>query len=208
MVQKESTPKPRGRPRAFEPDAALARALDVFRDSGFSATSLDDLSAAMGINRPSLYGAFGDKRALFLKAYGRYRAKMVELFSDAFAPEKSLRQMLERAYEIAIEVYSEGGDNPRGCFTVMTAGSEALGEGPILEAVQSALANTDMIMLRRFERAAAEGDLLAGADVAAHAKIAASIFHTLAVRARAGAPHAELAMIAASAVNLLAPSSA
>src|SRR3569623_380020 len=100
----------------------------------------------MGINRPSLYGAFGDKRALFLKAYERYRAKMVELFSDAFSPDKSLRQMLDRAYEIAIEVYSEGGDNPRGCFTVMTAGSEALGEGPILEAVQSALANTDLVM--------------------------------------------------------------
>jgi AcrR family transcriptional regulator len=208
VVQKESTPRPRGRPRAFEPDEALARALEVFRDSGFTATSLDDLSAAMGINRPSLYSAFGDKRALFLKAYDRYRARMAEIFADAFGPEKSLRQMLERAYGIAIEVYSEGGDNPRGCFTVMTAGSEALGDAAVLEAVQAALASTDLIMLRRFERALAEGDLPPGTDVAARAKVAASIFHTLAVRARAGAPRAELEMIARSAVDLLAPSSA
>lgn len=205
MVQKESTPRPRGRPRAFEPDAALARALEVFRDSGFSATSLDELSAAMGINRPSLYSTFGDKRALFLKAYERYRARMLAIFAEAFSEEKSLRQTLEQAYEIAIEVYSEGGDNPRGCFTVMTAGSEALSDTAILEAVQAALANTDQIMLRRFERAAAAGELPAGTDVAARAKIAASIFHTLAVRARAGAPRAELEMIAASAVDLLSP---
>lgn len=186
----------------------MARALEVFRDSGFTATSLDDLSAAMGINRPSLYSAFGDKRALFLKAYDRYRARMTEIFADAFGPEKSLRQMLERAYEIAIEVYSEGGDNPRGCFTVMTAGSEALSDTAVLEAVQAALANTDLVVLRRFERALAEGDLPAGTDVAARAKVAASIFHTLAVRARAGAPRADLEMIARSAVDLLAPSSA
>src|SRR5262245_51908704 len=79
-------PKKRGRPRAFEPETALARALDTFRDGGFAATSLDDLSAAMGINRPSLYGTFGDKRDLFLKAYARYRSDVGGQFAKGFDP--------------------------------------------------------------------------------------------------------------------------
>jgi AcrR family transcriptional regulator len=66
-------PKRRGRPRAYEPEVALGKALDLFRKDGFAATSLDDLSAATGMNRPSLYGAFGDKRELYIKSYQRYR---------------------------------------------------------------------------------------------------------------------------------------
>src|SRR4051795_3488912 len=66
-------PKRRGRPRAYQPEVALGKALDLFRKDGFAATSLDDLSAATGMNRPSLYGAFGDKRELFIKSYRRYR---------------------------------------------------------------------------------------------------------------------------------------
>ena len=69
-----SAPKRRGRPRAYQPEVALGKALDLFRKGGFAATSLDDLSAATGMNRPSLYGAFGDKRELYLKSYARYRA--------------------------------------------------------------------------------------------------------------------------------------
>src|SRR5216117_1965634 len=68
-----AAPKRRGRPRAYQPEVALGKALDLFRKGGFAATSLDDLSAATGMNRPSLYGAFGDKRELFIKSYRRYR---------------------------------------------------------------------------------------------------------------------------------------
>src|SRR4051794_23630871 len=79
-------PKRRGRPRAYQPEEALGRALDLFRKGGFAATSLDDLSAATGMNRPSLYGAFGDKRELYIKSYARYRADsraaMAEIFQQ------------------------------------------------------------------------------------------------------------------------------
>ncbi len=78
--------KRRGRPRAYEPDVALGKALDLFRTQGFAATSLDDLSEATGMNRPSLYGAFGDKRELYIKSYQRYReearASMVAIFRE------------------------------------------------------------------------------------------------------------------------------
>ena len=102
MVQKSVHPRSeavrrrRGRPRAFEPETALTQAMDVFWKDGLAATSLDDVSAATGLNRPSLYGAFGDKRALYLLAYGQYRKHVNEAFAPLFAARKPLRVKLRR----------------------------------------------------------------------------------------------------------------
>src|SRR3954449_11186956 len=87
-----SEPKRRGRPRAYEPDVALGKALDLFREGGFAATSLDELSAATGMNRPSLYGAFGDKRELYIKSYQRYRADARAAMTDIFRDEMPIRK--------------------------------------------------------------------------------------------------------------------
>src|SRR5450755_4517751 len=95
------TPKRRGRPRAYEPDVALGRALDLFRKSGFAATSLDDLSTATGMNRPSLYGAFGDKRELYIKSHQRYRDDARAAMREIFRDEMPVRQRLERMYATA-----------------------------------------------------------------------------------------------------------
>src|SRR3954467_9537196 len=119
-------PKRRGRPRAYEPDVALGKALDLFRKDGFAATSLDALSAATGMNRPSLYGAFGDKRELYIKSYRRYRDEARTAAAEIFRSKGPVRQQLERIYAIALDIYLSGDDGPRGCFTVMTAGSEAV----------------------------------------------------------------------------------
>src|SRR5215475_5810980 len=97
-------PKRRGRPRAYQPEVALARALDVFWREGFAGTSLDDLSAATGMNRPSLYGAFGDKRELYIKSYEAYRDRARVRMSEAFAAELPMRQMLETIYGIALDM--------------------------------------------------------------------------------------------------------
>jgi len=100
-----SAPKRRGRPRAYEPEVALARALDVFWKEGFAATSLDDLSAATGMNRPSLYGAFGDKRELYIKSYESYRDRARQRMGETFAIDLPLREMLQRIYAIALDMY-------------------------------------------------------------------------------------------------------
>src|ERR1700729_3182068 len=121
-----ATPKRRGRPRAYQPEVALGRALDLFRKDGFAATSLDDLSAATGMNRPSLYGAFGDKRELYIKSYARYRADARAAMMDIFRGELPIRERLERIYAVALDIYLSGDAGPRGCFTVMTAASEAV----------------------------------------------------------------------------------
>src|SRR5579864_8552807 len=108
------TPKRRGRPRAYEPEVALGKALDLFRRDGFAATSLDDLSAATGMNRPSLYGAFGDKRELYIKSYQRYRDDARAEMANIFRSEAPLKERLKRIYAIALDIYLSGESGPRG----------------------------------------------------------------------------------------------
>src|SRR5579871_2046585 len=107
-------PKRRGRPRAYEPDVALAKALDLFRKDGFAATSLDDLSAATGMNRPSLYGAFGDKRELYIKSYQRYRTDARAAMVEIFRGELPIRERLTRIYAAALDIYLGKESEPQG----------------------------------------------------------------------------------------------
>lgn len=199
----EALPKKRGRPLAFEPEAALARAIDVFRDGGYAATSLDDLSAAMGINRPSLYGAFGDKRDLFLKAFARYRADVSAEFAKAFEPALTLREALETIFVTALDVYLAGEKGPRGCFTVMTIGSEAMADPEIREIAQRAVTLTEAAVTKLFARAVARGELAPDADTALFVQLVASAIHTIAIRSRAGFPRAELEQICGRVVDLI-----
>jgi len=183
-----SFPSAGGRPRAYQPEVALARALDVFWKEGFAATSLDDLSAATGMNRPSLYGAFGDKRELYIKSYESYRDRARQRMGEVFSVDLPLRQMLERIYGIALDMYLSGKDGPRGCFTVMTATSEAVFDPSIRAMVISGLVETDRFFARIFRRAQERGELAASADPQVLALIASGTLHTIAVRARAQVP--------------------
>src|SRR6516162_6182995 len=99
MVQKEGKqsiagPKRRGRPPAYDRDAALQQATDAFWRAGFSGTSLDDLAAATGMNRPSLYAAFGDKRALYLHALDRYWQLAFAAMDEALSHDEALGEAL------------------------------------------------------------------------------------------------------------------
>src|SRR3954447_21235115 len=196
-------PRRRGRPRAYEPEVALARALDVFWKEGFAGTSLDDLSAATGMNRPSLYGAFGDKRELYIKSYEAYRDRARTRMGEVFGIDMPLRPMLERIYSIALDMYLSGKDGPRGCFTVMTATSEAVFDPSIRAMVISGLVETDRFFARIFKRAQERGELAASADPQVLALLASATLHTIAVRARAQVPRAELEAIVNGALDVM-----
>src|SRR6516164_5729385 len=114
MVQKEETRL--GRPREYDPEVALQRATDAFWDAGFSGTSLDDLSARTGMNRPSLYAAFGDKQALYLKTLESYRAARRAGIAAALGGERPLRQALRDTYQRMIDRFLEGERGARGCY--------------------------------------------------------------------------------------------
>lgn len=213
MAQKGRQPPPsidapaavkrRGRPRAYQPDVALGKVLDLFRDGGFAATSLDDLSAATGMNRPSLYGAFGDKRELYIKSYRRYRDDARAAMGGIFRRELPIRKRLARIYAVALDIYLSGDSGPRGCFTVMTAASEAVHDPDIRAMVLEGLSELDKAFASCFRRAREKGELPETADPAALAQLASATIHTLAIRARAGVPRKELETIVKGAIDVM-----
>jgi AcrR family transcriptional regulator len=99
------TKRPRGRPREYSPTEAVNAALRVFWRLGYATTSLDDLSAATGMNRPSLYRAFGDKRAIFRLAAARYMALMRETLTGAFQGQEPLATDLQRLFDAVLQLY-------------------------------------------------------------------------------------------------------
>jgi AcrR family transcriptional regulator len=198
-----AAPRRRGRPRAYEPEVALARALDLFRKDGFAATSLDDLSAATGMNRPSLYGAFGDKRELYIKSYQRYRNDARAAMIDIFRNEQPIRERLARIYAIALDIYLSGESGPRGCFTVMTAASEAVSDPEIRAMVQEGFLELDKAFAACFRHAREKGELPAAADADVLAQMASATIHTIAIRARARVPRKELEAIVKGAIDVM-----
>ncbi|WP_027570320.1 TetR/AcrR family transcriptional regulator [Bradyrhizobium sp. URHA0013] len=209
MVQKSkpptaaTEPKRRGRPRAYEPDVALGKALDLFRTQGFAATSLDDLSEATGMNRPSLYGAFGDKRELYIKSYQRYREEARASMVEIFRQEMPVRRRLERIFASALNIYLSGETGPRGCFTVVTAASEAVGDPDIRAMVLDGLNELDKAFASCFRRAKEKGELSDSADPAVLAQLASATVHSIAIRSRARVSRKELEAIVKGAIDVM-----
>src|SRR6202795_357428 len=211
MVQKRQkaakpdlvAPKTRARPPAYQPEIALGKALDLFRKDGLAATSLDDLSAVTGMNRPSLYGAFGDKRELYIKSYARYRADARAAMLDIFREELPIRKRLQRIYAVALDIYLSGEAGPRGCFTVMTAASEAVADSEIRAMVLEGFAELDKAVASCFRFAKDKGELPASADPVVLAQLASATVHTIAIRARARVPRRELEAIVNGAIDLM-----
>src|SRR3954468_20501160 len=195
--------KRRGRPRAYQPEVALGKALDLFRKDGFAATSLDDLSAATGMNRPSLYGGFGDKRELYIKSYQRYRADARAAMADIFSTELPIKKRLARIFAVALDIYLSGDAGPRGCFTVMTAASGAGADPQSRAMVLEGFSELDKAFAACFRIAKEKGELPPSADPVVLAQLASATIHTIAIRARAQVPRRELEAIVKGAIEVM-----
>ncbi|WP_211440804.1 TetR/AcrR family transcriptional regulator [Collimonas humicola] len=202
MEQKENK-RARGRPRAYDPEQALDNARDVFWRLGYGSSSLDDLSAATGMNRPSLYAAFGDKHALYLQTLERYielgRLGMIE----AMAGDLPLAQALLRVYQLALGMYLPSGSAARGCLLIGTAATQAVVDVEVRARLGDGLRCFDQVFEERFQRAVEQGELNAALEPALLAKMASAILHTLALRSRAGDSRASLEATAAAGVELI-----
>jgi TetR/AcrR family transcriptional regulator, copper-responsive repressor len=201
LMEQKGEPKRRGRPRAYDPQVAIARAAEKFWQAGYAGTSLDDLVEATGMNRPSLYAAFGDKRDLYLKTLEHYREEGRALARDALAGEPTLRVFLKRFYGKALELYLKGG--PRGCYTIGTAATVTAVDDAVRAFLAESMRATDRFLKSQIEKAKARGEIARDADPAALAYLASATLHTLAVRSRAGVPRKELDALAKAAIEVI-----
>jgi AcrR family transcriptional regulator len=189
----------RGRPRTFDVDRALDRALTVFWRKGYEGASLPDLTRAMGINRPSLYAAFGNKEELFRKAMDRY-AQGPAAYARQALDAPTARAVFERLLCGGIAMLTHP-RNPRGCLAV----HGALACGDAAESIRKELIARRATLIDglrdRFERATSEGDLPPDVDPAVLARYAATVLHGLSIQATSGATREELQRVAEMALR-------
>ncbi|MEE1827066.1 TetR/AcrR family transcriptional regulator [Streptomyces sp. BE20] len=189
----------RGRPRAFDREAALEQALRLFWERGYEVTSVADLTAVMGIRPPSLYAAFGDKRALFDEVVARYRESHGAYSARALAEEPTARAGVARMLREAAAEATDP-DHPWGCLLISSTVNCTSPE--VVEAVR-ALRNANVRALESLIRAdVAAGHEPAGADPAALAQFTATVVQGMSQRARDGATRAELERVAADAMRV------
>ena len=184
----------KGRPRAFDVNEVLDRALQVFWRQGYEGSSLADLTEAMGINPPSLYAAFGNKAGLFRETLDRY-VEGPAAYTRAALDAPTARAVAERLLQGAIDLLSDK-RHPRGCFLVQ--GALACGETAEEvrhELIARRLAGQAAIR-KRFQRARREGDLPAGADPADLARYISTALEGMAVEAAGGASREQLQRVA------------
>ena len=189
----------KGRPREFDVDEVLDRALRVFWRRGYEGATLPDLTAAMGINRPSLYAAFGSKEELFRKALDRYVEGPAAFVREALN-EPTARAVALRLLGGTIDLVTDR-RNPRGCL--MVQGALACGEAAesVRREVAARRAAGEVAVRERFERARADGDLPAEADAADLARYVVTVMRGMAVQAAGGASREDLRRVAELALQ-------
>lgn len=189
----------RGRPREFCIDHALAEALRVFWEKGYEGTSLTDLTDAMGITRPSLYAAFGNKEALFRKALDLYEREKMAYIAEALA-KPTAREVAETMLRGALANVT--GEGPHGCLRVIASvacGEEA--QSIRCEVMERTKAGKDSLVAR-FERAKAEGDLPAHVDPEGLTRVLIAYLQGISVQANTGEPREELEKLVETALTL------
>jgi AcrR family transcriptional regulator len=187
--------RPRGRPRAFDRGAALDAAMRVFWARGYERTSVQDLTGAMGVNPPSLYAAFGDKRRLYCEALERYQAEVGGCVTAPLADAADARRAVAEMLATAARVYADPA-HPAGCMILhaeVEAGADGLAER--LAAARRRLAEGIAERVRR--------DPACGADAAGAAELGrffAAVLQGMSALARDGASVAELEAVARRAM--------
>ena len=180
-----ATPRrPRGRPRSFDRDAALDAAMEVFWNKGFEAASLADLTAAMGINPPSLYAAFGDKEGLFLEAVSRYESRRDE--HCPYCEEPTARGSVEKLLtDMAVQFTSSA--NPRGCLMVLASTTSNASSETLQKAIAARRAEARARMKARMDRGVKDGELPPDTDVNALTNFYMAVLAGMSLQARDGA---------------------
>ena len=194
--------KQRGRPKLYDANTALEAAGAVFWSKGFSGTSLDDLSTAMGMNRPSIYRAFGDKEAIYRLALGQFSDHMEAGFKRTLLHEPDIRVGLKKFYREALEIYTTG-HSALGCMVMCTAPAAAISQPEVQADLLNVIQQIDAKIIQRIERAIEQGQIDQSSDAKSLGKLIQAVLHSLAIRARAGESKALLRRFSDSAIPTL-----
>jgi len=188
-----------GRPREFDTDAALEKAMRLFWAKGYEGTSVADLTGTLGISRPSLYAAFGDKQSLFRAVLERYAAGPAGYVATALG-QPTAREVAEQVLNGAADLQASS-RNPGGCLTVngaIACGDEA---EPVRQALNAHRTAGVALLRRRLEQAKAQHDLPQDSDPAALARFLAAVVYGMAVLASGGASRKELERVIRTAMK-------
>ncbi len=193
----------RGRPRGFDIDFALDCAVDVFWKHGFQGASLQDLTKAMGLNKPSLYAAFGDKRSLYLKALERYIELRISQHGKVLMDEANGRYAVELFLNSMAEMLTNH-NLPRGCFIIngTTGFGGASLPSEVEAALQNALQNSENLLNKRLLQAQNDGDLPEKTNIEALSSVFFTLIAGLAIQAKTGASTLKLKQIISEAMHL------
>jgi AcrR family transcriptional regulator len=188
----------RGRPREFVIEDALDRAIEVFWRQGYEGTTLDDLTTAMGINRPSLYAAFGNKEETFKLAVRRYAAVDMAYINDAIA-QPTARTVAEHYLHSNVLAITDP-EKPAGCLSVQGGLTSSPEHHRVVAFLNDSRKAGESRFAERFQQAIDAGDLLPNQDARELAKYLATITAGMAVQAASGATRSELGPIVARAL--------
>lgn len=190
----------RGRPRAFDRADALSRAMEVFWERGYEGTSMSDLTAAMGINSPSLYAAFGCKEKLFREAVTHYNDTLGATAATELRDRPTAREAIAAVLRHHAVVFCDP-DHPRGCMIVLVATTFNDDTRSLHEYLATWRYAVEEDFRARIERGIADGDVPAGVDAAAVAAFYNTVNHGMAIQARDGANETKLSAIAEAAIS-------
>lgn len=185
----------RGRPRSFDRAAALLRAMEVFWAKGYHVTSMADLIAAMNINSPSIYAAFGSKEKLFREAVALYLANEGGRIWGAVTTAPSARAAIETVLRISAEEFTRPG-KPCGCLIVLGALHTDDANEAVRQELQEHRAESMTMLLRRLKRGVAEGELPVGPNWRAIATFYITVQQGMSIQARDGATRNALLAVA------------
>ena len=192
----------KGRPRRFDRDQALHRALEVFWVRGYEPASIAELCKAMDINAPSLYATFGNKAKLFLEAANYYEKKYWEAPAKKLLAEPDIYAGLERFFKEAARILISP-DSPCGCMVVLAAINISDNAEDVIEAIRRLRFATKDMFASRLRQAVKDGQLPKKTDIAALAGALNAMLEGLSIQARDGLALAELQRIASHAIRLL-----
>ncbi|ARQ02870.1 TetR family transcriptional regulator [Pseudorhodoplanes sinuspersici] len=196
---KNDLPAARGRPRGFDRDAALRRAMEVFWAKGYDGAALSDLTAAMGINPPSLYAAFGSKEALFREAVDLYGTIEGNEIWAAIDEAPTARDAVRRFLEATANVFTRPG-RPPGCLVVLGALHPNDSNENVCRVLKEKRADNIATLRNRLKRAVRDGELPKGVDTLAIATFYVTVQQGMSIQARDGASRETLRAVADSAM--------